>query len=136
MINIDTIKDQLIQHEGLRLKPYIDSVGKLTIGVGRNLDDVGISKSEAMTLLDNDIDRTIAALEAHLPAFNSLDEPRQTVLVNMAFNLGIAGLLKFHRMLTYIEEAQYIKAQEEMLSSKWAIQVGQRAKDLAALLTS
>ena len=92
---MEPLVDQLMRHEGLRLKPYRDTVGKLTIGIGRNLDDVGISRDEAMVLLKNDIDKTITALREHLPFYDSLSEARRNVLANMAFNMGIRGLLDF-----------------------------------------
>lgn len=130
-MNRALLKVTLVHHEGLRLKPYRDTVGKLTIGVGRNLDDVGISKEEAAVLLDNDLDRTVAALSVALPWLGSLDEPRQRVLVNMAFNLGVPGLLKFERTLEHVRAGRYADAAGEMLSSKWAGQVGRRAIELS-----
>ncbi len=79
----------LQRHEGLRLRPYRDSTGKLTIGVGRNLDSVGLSEAEAYHLLDNDIDAAVNALTAVLPVFAALDDVRQEVLIDMCFNEGI-----------------------------------------------
>ena len=93
------LTQELLRDEGLRLFPYNDTEGKLTIGVGRNLTDVGISKAEAMSMLLADIRRTQAALDAQLPWWAHLDEVRQRVLVNMAFNMGIRKLLGFKNML-------------------------------------
>lgn len=118
-----TLKDQLIQHEGLRLKPYRCTAGKLTIGVGRNLEDTGISEEEAMFLLDNDIARFTYLCQTRIPCFMSLSDSRKNVLVDMAFNMGIAGLLKFQNMLSALEEGDYEKATAEMLNSVWAKQV-------------
>lgn len=126
-----TLQEQLIRDEGLRLKPYRDTVGKLTIGVGRNLEDVGISHEEAMLLLDHDIARAEAEVNAHLPWSRQLGEPRRAVLVNMAFNLGIGGLLQFRRALAAMQRGDYDLAAREMLDSKWAEQVGARATRLA-----
>jgi lysozyme len=132
------LRSQLMIDEGLRLKPYVDTVGKLTIGVGRNLEDVGISHVEAMYLLENDIDRAIRDLVALFPWFSKLDPVRQTVLVNMAFNMGLGsptrGLRSFVRTLKAIEEGRYEDAAEGMLASKWARQVGQRAVRLAKMM--
>lgn len=123
--------DQLIAEEGLRLKPYRDSVGKLTIGVGRNLDDVGISEDEARLLLGNDIDRTAAEVIAAFPWFAGLDAVRQAVLIDMAFNMGIAGLKTFANTLAAIEAGRWADAAAGMRGSLWARQVGGRATRLA-----
>lgn len=123
--------DQLIRHEGLRLKPYKDTMGKLTIGVGRNLDDVGISEQEAKMLLLNDIERAKSDCMKNLPFFSKLSETRQNVLINMCFNMGIGGLLKFKNTLKAIEEGRYNDAAQGMRDSLWAKQVKGRAEELA-----
>jgi lysozyme len=126
------IKEQLIRHEGLRLKPYHCTSGKLTIGVGRNLDDCGISKPEAMLLLENDILSCETELLEHLPAvYTSLNDTRKAVLVNMCFNLGISGLLGFKNTLAFIGAGDFERAANNMLASKWAKQVGLRAIELS-----
>ena len=129
------VKEQLIRHEGLRLKLYCCTAGKLTIGVGRNLDDCGISKSEAMVLLDNDILRCEAELIEHLPAvYTGLNDNRKAVLVNMCFNLGISGLIRFKNTLAFISAGDFERAANNMLASKWAKQVGIRAIELSELM--
>jgi len=130
-MNKERVKQLLVRDEGLRLFPYKDTVGKLTIGVGRNLTDTGISESEAFLLLSNDIDRAWEDLTEALPWVEDLDEVRQHVLLNMAFNLGLAGLLKFRNTLALIRRGDYAGAAKGMLASKWASQVGERAKRLA-----
>jgi lysozyme len=130
----DALVKQLMTHEGVRLKPYTDTVGKLTIGVGRNLADVGISSEEAMLLLTNDILRTSARVMQALPWVPGLDEVRRRVLFDMAFNMGIGGLLGFKKMLAAVQAGQWLGASEEMIASKWAGQVGQRAVTLAAMM--
>ena len=117
------LRAQLILHEGIRLKPYRDTVGKLTIGVGRNLTDRGISQGEAMELLENDIAACVGALNHALPWFPTLDPMRQRVLIDLCFNLGRDGLLLFHRMLEAIRVADYSLAAKELRASKWAHQV-------------
>lgn len=124
----------LRRDEGERLKPYRDTVGKLTIGVGRNLDDVGITPDESAYLLAKDINKVLRQLDEKLPWWRGLCFNRQRVLVNMAFNLGIAGLLGFKNTLAAVQAGQYDKAAEGMLSSKWASQVGKRADRLAELM--
>src|SRR5438105_4864784 len=88
-MNLDALRKELIRDEALRLKPYKDTVGKLTIGVGRNLDDKGISEAEAAVLLENDIAEHVALLDAKLSWWRKLDEARQNALANMCFNMGI-----------------------------------------------
>lgn len=124
------LSQQLISDEGMKLKPYRCTAGKLTIGVGRNLDDVGISEAEAKTLLSHDIDRVQNEIR-HQPIYRQLDSVRQTVLCNMAFNLGTPGLLGFKKMWAALEEGDYTKASVEMLDSQWARQVKGRATRLA-----
>jgi len=129
-----SIRDQLVRHEGLHLKPYRDTVGRLTIGVGRNLDDVGITRDEAMILLDNDILRAQTAVIHALPWAVNLDQPRLDVLVNMTFNMGIGVVLGFAAFLGALERGDYEMAAREMLASKWATQVGNRAVELAEIM--
>jgi len=133
-MNIPKLTADLIQDEGRRLKPYRDSVGKLTIGVGRNLDDVGISDTECWTMLTNDIARVSATLDAKLPWWRQLDDDRQNVLANMTFNMGIGGLLGFAHFLVALKAGDYEEASKQMLDSEWARQVGDRAIRLAVVI--
>ena len=130
----EALLSQLLTDEGLRLKPYRDTVGKLTIGVGRNIDDVGISQDEAMYLLANDIRRTYGDLLDALPWVAALDHARQNVLTNMAFNLGVNGLLGFKHALSCMQRNAWSEAADAMLQSKWARQVGARAVRLATVM--
>lgn len=133
-MNITDLREQLILDEGLRLKPYTDTVGKLTIGVGRNLTDKGISNAEAMSLLENDIASHVEDLDRDLPWWRQLSEARQQVLANMCFNLGITKLLMFKNTLDHVARGEYDQAAEGMLASLWASQVGPRAQRLAKLM--
>ena len=110
------LAEMLKRHEGLRLLPYKDTVGKLTIGYGRNIEDVGISKQEAEFMLQGDMYRGEEALKNALPFFESLDEVRQDVLIDMAF-MGIKKLLGFVKMLDYIRQGIYDHAAIELLNS-------------------
>jgi lysozyme len=132
---LERIKEQLIRHEGLRLKPYRCTAGKLTIGIGRNLDDCGISQKEAYVLLENDIQNCEQQLLDEIPEiYNALDEVRKSVLLNMCFNLGIGGLLGFNNTLAFIAAGDWERAANGMLASKWAKQVGRRAIELSELM--
>jgi lysozyme len=128
------LRRSLIRHEGVRLRPYLDTVGKLTIGVGRNLIDRGLSQDEAMLLLDHDIAIAVSDTFQLCPWAQTLDGVRQTVLIEMCFNLGAERLLGFEKMLTALRERNYLKAASEMLDSQWARQVGTRAHTLAGLM--
>lgn len=125
--------EMLQRHEGLRLKPYKCTAGKLSIGYGRNLDDMGISEVEAMVLLRHDIERCYDELNV-FSWFADLDQVRQEALIDMLFNLGLPTFLEFKKTLKFVAEGKYSQAAEEMLRSKWADQVGDRAKELAYMM--
>lgn len=125
------LRAQLTRHEGCVLKPYRDSVGVLTIGVGRNLEHVGIDEDEAAYLLSRDIDRAVVGVVHRFPWVADLTPARQSVLVNMCFNLGLAGLSKFVHTLELVKRGEYDAAADAMLHSKWATQVKGRATELA-----
>lgn len=133
-MNRTRLKMQLVHHEGLKLKPYRDTEGKLTIGVGRNLDDRGITEPEAMSLLDADINEALRACQHIFGGFDTLSEARQHALLDMAFNLGETKLRGFKKMLAAVDARDFERAAAEMLDSKWATQVGARAKTLAAMM--
>ena len=133
-IDYEQFTRQLKLHEGVMLKAYKCTGDKTTIGVGRNLDDVGITEEEAEYLLQNDIDRVIVSLRRELPWIEQLDEVRQRVLYDMAFNLGIAGLLQFKKTLKAVKDGDYEQAGRMMLDSKWATQVGKRSDRLSVMM--
>lgn len=128
------LHEMLIRHEGLRLKPYRDTKGKLTIGVGRNLDDVGITREEALLLLNNDLARVRREVERAFPWFSSLNPVRKNVVLNMVFNLGLPRFRGFTKTIAAIEAKDWENAAREMLESRWAQQVGRRAHELAAMM--
>ncbi len=121
---------QLKRHEGLELMPYKCTSGKTTIGVGRNLEDIGITEQEAELLLLNDIGRVKQEL-VNDQWYMDLDPVRKAVIENMSFNLGYPTLKKFQNMIASISEGDYETASKEMLDSRWSKQVGQRSIELA-----
>ena len=126
---------ELTKHfEGLRLKPYTCTAGKLTIGFGHNLEDNGITLEIAEILLRTDLACARMEVFAKFPWLMKLNEPRQYVLVDMCFNIGISRLLTFKKMLLALQEGDYERAAHEMLDSKWAKQVGKRATRLAEIM--
>lgn len=113
---------------------YEDHLGFATIGFGRLIDDRrggGLTDVEAHILLEHDVANRIRALETRLPWYSDLSEPRQGVLLNMAFQLGVAGLMGFKKTLRLVQIGKYEDAADEMLRSKWSEQTPQRAKRLA-----
>ena len=140
---VNSLTDQISRDEGLRIYPYLDCCGRawnqctckvkgyLTIGYGHNLDAHGLPETLAAELRDQRIAECRAAVVARIPAAMTLDDVRRDVLVNMAYNMGIGGLLGFHEALQAITNGDWDKAAQAMLDSKWAHQVGIRAIRLA-----
>ena len=124
----------LKKHEGLRLKPYRDTVNKLTIGVGRNLDDRGISEEEANFLLKNDINICLNELKTIFENFDEFPENIKLVLIDMIFNLGKPRFLEFKKFIKAIKEKDIEKAIYEMQDSRWCEELPHRCKDDQKLL--
>jgi lysozyme len=150
--NRDDLIEKLIQHEGLRLQVYEDSLGIATIGIGRNLEDrgitpeelewmdipnmaivhtMGITEADAMYLAHNDVQIVEEELLRAHPCVDRLDAVRQLVLIDMAFNLGVPRLCKFKKMWAAVEAEDFSTAAKEMLDSRWANQVKSRSTKLA-----
>lgn len=127
---------QLTRHEGLRLKPYLCPAGKLTIGIGRNLEGKGITKQEAVMLLENDIQECLDDLTPLFDAFDTLPEPVRQVLVDMRFNLGPGRFRQFKKMIAAVNAHNFPQAAAQMKASRWYLQVGKRAETLTAMMAS
>lgn len=135
---IEQIAEDLRRHEGCVLHAYEDHLGYLTIGIGRMIDEErggGISKQEAEYLLTNDIDRIASRLQ-HERGFRNSPSTVKRALINMAFQLGFAGLLSFKRMWKHLENRNYAAAADEALDSKWAEQTPKRAEEVAGWIRS
>lgn len=128
------IYSDLRRDEGLRLKPYKCTAGKVTIGYGRNLDDVGISKAEAEAMLRADVTDVVAEITRKLDWFGDLSPQRQRALINMGFNLGVPRLMRFQKMLRALQGGDFERAADEALDSRWAKQVGARALRIAEMI--
>lgn len=126
-MNQDKIKDMLVRHEGLRLHAYKCSEGFLTLGVGRNLDANGISEDEAMYLLGNDIKRVQKELDTSWGVWRTFPEKVRMVCIDMCFQMGITGFMKFRQTRELMELGNWLEASEELLRSKYAIQTPNRA---------
>lgn len=131
--------EQLKRDEGFVSHAYQDHLGYWTIGIGRLIDKRkggGISEDEAMMLLENDVHVRRAQLLDEIPWMNGLNEARQGVLLNMAFQLGVDGLLGFKQTLEFVRKGQYVAAAGAMLDSKWAKQTPERAQRLATQMST
>ncbi len=131
--------EQLQRHEGLSLEAYYCPAGRLTIGYGHNLEawpvhglgeGSSITKARATALLIDDVVRVADELDRLIPWWRELREPRQAVILNMGFNLGVRGLMGFSKMLAACERGSFVRAAEEMGRSRWAKQVGKRSLEL------
>lgn len=130
MDNTDELIKQLKRHEGIELKPYKCTSDKLTIGVGRNLEDVGISEAEAEYLLLNDLSRFMK-MANEFDWYAGLNDARKAVIISMLFNLGRGGFNKFLKFKQALAEGDHLTASREMLDSRWAKQVKGRATELS-----
>ena len=113
------LKQSIKKHEGLKLKPYHCPKGKLTIGYGRNLEDNGITIHEAEKMLETDLLNIKLELVDNIKFFHNLDDIRQNVLIEMAYQMGTPKLLSFKNTLKFMEKKDFINASKEMLNSKW-----------------
>lgn len=128
------VRGLLTKHEAYREFPYRCTRGKLTIGIGRNLDANGIDLEEARYLLDRDIAKCVADLSS-FPWFEGMDRIRQRALIDMRFQLGAAGFRSFHRMIAALSQKDYETAFAHAVDSKWARQdTPARAREIAQML--
>lgn len=135
-MDADLLKADLVRDEGLRTTAYFDTLGYITIGVGRLIDSKkggGITEAEAMTLLGNDIAKVTAQIDKELPWWKSRSESTQRGMANMCFQLGLNGLLAFKNMLSCLQAGDYAGAKREALDSAWAKQTPNRAAHVTAL---
>lgn len=133
-MNLEKLQAEVETDEGYRQYPYKDTQGYLTIGFGLNLTTVGLTMEEARFILKNRLLAVHDALVDRLPVFKTLDENRQRALVNMAYNLGVDGLLKFKNMIAALERADWVTAADEAKNSRWSTQVGDRARRLIEVI--
>ncbi len=122
---MDNLRSLILNHEGLKLKPYTDTTGNLTIGIGRNLEGRGISEAESFFLLENDLKEIEEQLIKHY-WFVALDKVRQEVIIELVFNVGLTRALGFKKMIEALKSLEYRKAADELLDSAWTKQVGER----------
>lgn len=127
------IKKMLTRHEGKRLMPYVDTKGKVTIGIGHNLTDDGLKEKFVDAIFEDDLADTKKWVIEHISFFDKLTPNRQNVILDMAFNLR-DKLLGFKKFLFYMSSGQYASAASELMNSAFAEQTGTRAKELHDML--
>lgn len=132
---LTTLKARLTRTEGRRNRPYVDTRGFTTIGIGHNLSAKGVPDELVDIWFNEDIAEAVQGANS-LPAYNQLDPVRQTVLVDMIFNMGLDKVREFVNTLAYLSKGQWDMAAEQMLASAWAKQVGSRATELARIIKS
>jgi len=133
-LEAQALRQMLRAHEGVRAFPYLDSVGKCTIAVGRNLTDRGLSVAEIDFLFETDIALAQTTLDGWLPGWRDFSAPRRHALISMAFNLGGPRLASFVQLRAALSAGDFDRAADCALDSRWAVQTGQRALEIAQLL--
>lgn len=136
-MNIEQLKKDLVRDEDEVLHAYADSMGYITIGVGHLIDarkGGSIPQHISRQLLELDIDQKVGELKNRIHNWNELDDVRQRALANMAFQLGVSGLMGFRNMLRAIYNNDWGRAHDEALNSRWAKQTPNRARRIAMML--
>jgi len=128
------MRAELTRDEGRRRFLYYDQGNRITGGVGRDLSDVGFRDDEIDLMLDNDISSAAADLDHNIPWWRLLDPVRQRVLCNMCFNLGWPKFSQFARFFSAVNQHRFDDAALEMAASRWAVQVGERARRLETMM--
>lgn len=132
-MDLEKLKAMLRQHEGVRERPYRDVIGRITVGVGRNLDDKPLKPIEIDFMLNGDMADALADCN-RFAWYSALSDGRQLAIADMMFNLGATRFAEFAKLIDAIQSGDYDRAADEMLHSRWAFQVGQRARDLADMM--
>ena len=130
----EKLRQLLLRHEGKRLMPYVDTVGKVTIGVGRNLTDNGITECECEAMFFHDIDMAHSSLMIFFPDCDGWAEARENALIDMMFNMGARRFGGFKKMIAAVRIGDWAGAAREMLDSSWAIQLPTRVSELAKMV--
>ena len=135
-MNREAVRKRLIEEEGLRLFPYTCTSDKLPLGVGRNIQDRGISDITALQMLDEDIDLCVHELEKNISWWDEAPAGIQEVLIDLCFNMGISRLMLFTKTLQYLSHGDMENAADELLDSRYATMVPKRAKRNADIIRS
>lgn len=141
--DMQKLEAQLTLDEGKRFMPYKDSTGHLTVGIGHNLDanplpgqKYPMTEAQVDALFAQDVAIAVKTLNTHLLWWEQLDDPRQRVMIDLTFNLGIGGLQTFTTFLHYMRTENYDMAAKDLEGTLWYRQVGTRGPRVVALLKS
>lgn len=134
VIDLTKVREEITRDEGFRRFPYRCTGGRMTVGIGRNLQDTGLTRGEAEYLLNNDIARAIADLRRLFREFDFFPEQVQRVLINMRFQLGPGTFRRFRKFRAACKKRKWKKAAREMIDSKWYRQTPSRAKRLVKIM--
>jgi len=126
------LKERIKQHEGCRLTPYKDSLNITTVGYGRNLEAVPFSQDEVDLMFENDFERAWMGAMS-FPEFDGLNDVRRGVVVEMTFQMGRKGVAGFRKFWAAVRREDWLSARHQLLSSRWAVQTPERAKELAEI---
>tara|TARA_B110000208_G_C11620487_1_gene377045 strand:+ start:94 stop:504 length:411 start_codon:yes stop_codon:yes gene_type:complete len=133
-MDMERLRKTITRHEGARLEMYQDSLGIWTIGVGHNIQEKGISDRVMNLMLEEDLHEAIDEVERNVSFFTEMPEQVQEALVNLSFNMGIPRLMQFKKTLAYLREGDFTSAASELLDSRYATQVGERAIEIADMI--
>lgn len=133
-MNYTRLREVLTDHEGLKYKPYKCTAGKLTIGIGHNLDDQGVSPAMVDLMYDEDVTEVVADLKIIFTDFDDLPDDIQIVLADMRFQLGAGGFRKFKKMITAVKQSNWSEMIIQMKDSSWYKQTTNRANDLISMV--
>lgn len=131
--NMQMLQQELEEDEGRRNKPYADTLGLTSIGIGRNLTGRGISDDEIDYLFHNDVELCADIMDRNIPWWRTLPPTKQRVMINLCF-MGWASFSQFHKFLTYMQVGRWIDASHELENSKWYQQVRSRGPRVIARL--
>ena len=142
MIDRKRLEKQLAIDEGREVKVYRDTLGFLTVGIGHKITPLDglhagdeINDERVDSLFAADLDAAITYVEKYIPSsYNGQPEAVQEALINMCFNLGIGGLMKFPHFLADLAAKNYEAAAHELETSLWYNQTGDRAKRIVAAI--
>ena len=136
MLDMAKVRENIIKHEGWKQFPYRCTADKLSIGVGHNIEDRGLSNAAIEFILNEDIETCLMELQGSLSFWDTLPSEVQAALIDLCFNMGISRLMQFRMTIQHLKDGEWDKAAEELLDSRYAAQLPHRAEANADLIRS
>ena len=133
--SLSEVKERVRSHEGFELKPYVDTLGFLTGGVGHKIlpsEEVPTTEEGWLKLYDQDFDKAVAAADEITP--DDIHPTAFGIITEMIFQLGKQGCMNFKKMHKALAEKDHVEASMQMLDSKWRKQTKARCESLAELM--